>query len=240
MAFSISVSKKLTRTGFRNTLIEAIKAANPSLNDLNFDDFVFNFNQIDFMGSQIKSKIDSGEEGYQEGMVVKPTVKMTIKNNEDIKRNYTENSYETIFTVNSPDADEFIKKHVHIENLSELTWEDYETVLNELNKFTNGEGRPIEVKRVTENANSKYIYLGYNSGHSAGNVYEDTPSALLSYKLVSSEMDSSFKRVLTFHFTRAEVENKRDLAIENNTLTVGENNMTENHAVRRNDPSDHL
>ena len=41
MAFSISVSKKLATTGFKNILIEAIKTANPSLNDLKFGDFDF-------------------------------------------------------------------------------------------------------------------------------------------------------------------------------------------------------
>lgn len=232
MAFSINVTKTLSKTGFRATLIEAVKDANPSLSDLNFDDFEFNSDTAKLDGMNIRPRVEGGVEGYSDGMVIKPVVKMTIKNNEDVKRNYTENSYETVFTVNSPDADEFIKKLVLVENLSELTWDDYNTVLSELKKFTGSDysnaSDAIMFKEVTENANSKYLYLGYNSGHIMGNSWEDTPCALLSYKYVSSEMDNSFKRVLSFHFTRAEVENKRDLAIDNNNLTVGENGMTQN------------
>ena len=220
MAFSISVSKKLAKTGFRNILIEAVKAANPSLNDLNFDDFEFAIEPSEIDGLNIGPRITAGEAGYSEGMIVKPVVKMTIKNNEDIKRNYTEKSYETIFTVNSPDADEFIKKHINVENLSELK------------KFIGSDyispSDVITLKEETVNANDKYIRLGFNSSHLMGNSWEDTPYALLSYKYVSSEMDGSFKRVLSFHFTRAEVENKRDLAIDNNNLTVGENGMAVN------------
>lgn len=232
MAFSISVTKTLSKTGFRATLIEAVKAANPSLSDLNFDDFEFNLDTTKLDGMNIRPRVEGGVEGYSDGMVIKPVVKMTIKNNEDVKRNYTENSYETVFIVNSPDADEFIKKLVLVENLSELTWDDYNTVLSELKKFTGSDysnsSDAIMFKEVTENANSKYLYLGYNSGHIMGNFWEDTPCALLSYKYVSSEMDNGFKHVLSFHFTRAEVENKRDLAIDNNNLTVGENGMTQN------------
>jgi hypothetical protein len=232
MAFSISVTKTLSKTGFRATLIEAVKAANPSLSDLNFDDFEFNLDTAKLNGRNIRPRVEGGVEGYSDGMVIKPVVKMTIKNNEDVKRNYTENSYETVFIVNSPDVDEFIKKLVLVENLSELTWDDYNTVLSELKKFTGSDysnaSDAIMFKEVTENANSKYLYLGYNSEHIMGNPWEDTPCVLLSYKYVSSEMDNNFKRVLSFHFTRAEVENKRDLAIDNNNLTVGENGMTEN------------
>lgn len=47
-------------------------------------------------------------------------------------------------------------------------------------------------------------------------------------------MDNNFKRVLTFHFTRADVKNKRDLGIVNNTLTIGENGMTETYVPRNN------
>nr|DAO64193.1 MAG TPA: hypothetical protein [Bacteriophage sp.] len=232
MAFSITATKALSKTGFRATLIEAVKAANPSLNDLNFDDFEFNLDGSKADAMMIKSYVESGEEGYSEGMVVKPVVKMTVKDNEDIKRNYTENSYETIFTVNSPDADEFIKKHVLVENLSELSWGDYDTVLRELKKFIGSNYissyNAIIIKEESENSNSKYIHIGFNTSHQMGNTYEDTASALLSYRYVGSETEQSFKRVLSFHFTRADVENKRDLAIDNNTLTVGESNMIEN------------
>lgn len=233
MAFSISVSKKLAKTGFRNILIEAIKAANPSLNDLNFDDFKFELNSGDISAPAIKSHISSGVSGYQEGMTVKPTVKMIIKDNEDVKRNYTTKSYETTFLLNSPNVDEFIKKHITTENLSELTWDNYSTVLTELKKFINNSydnsSDPIVIKEESENADSKHIHLCFNTTHIAGNEYDDTPYALLSYRYVSDEIaDGYLKRVLSFHFTRAEVENKRDLTIDNNTLTVGENGMTEN------------
>lgn len=234
MAFSITLSKQLTKTGFRNTVIKAIKAANPSLNDLNFEDFEFNTDITRFTGFNVKYNIDNNLEGAHDGMVVKPTVNMTIKNKEDIKRNYTENSYKTSFTINSPDVDEFIKKHILVENLSELTWDDYDTVKRALDNFLNGAGSPIHTKEETENINSKYIHLGFNTNHSSGRTFNDMPSALLSYKYVSSEMTDNFKRVLSFHFTRSDNENKRDLGVVNNTLTIGENGMTETYVPRNN------
>lgn len=162
-------------------------------------------------------------------MVVKPRVEMAVKWDNEIKRKYTENSHSSMFTITSPDADEFIKKHVRVENLSELTWNDYDTVLSELEKFTNGEqlrsGKAIVFKINNENPNSKYLYLGFNTGHGVGNPNEDIPSALLSYKYEADKMDENFKAVYTFHFTRADVEDKRDLRIDNNNLTVGENGM---------------
>nr|DAP07660.1 MAG TPA: hypothetical protein [Caudoviricetes sp.] len=239
MAFSITVTKQLTKTGFRNTVINAIKAANPSLNDLNFNDFDIEVDVTRSVGHNVKYNVDNNRDGAHDGMVVKPTVKMIIKENEDIKRNYTEGSYQTTFTVNSPEAEEFIKKHVVVENLSELTWDDYDAVKKELRKFVSNSYSPIILKEETENNNSKYIYLGFDSSHSSGRNNNDTPSALLSYKYVSSEMDGNFKRVLTFHFTRADNENKRDLRIDNSNLTVGENGMTENY-VPSNGPSDEL
>lgn len=229
MAFSITVSKKVAKTGFRNALIEAVKHANPSLSDLNFEDFEFRCRTNGTAAEDIKSKIARRAAGFSEGMVVKPRVEMSVKWDNEIKRKYTENSHSTMFTITSPDADEFIKKHVHVENLSELTWNDYDTVLSELEKFTNGEqlrsGKAIVFKINNENPNSKYLYLGFNTGHEVGNPNDDIPSALLPYKYEADKMDENFKAVYTFHFTRADVEDKRDLRIDNNNLTVGENGM---------------
>lgn len=229
MAFSITVSKKVAKTGFKNALIEAVKAANPSLSDLNFEDFEFRCRTNGTAAEDIKSKIARRAAGFSEGMVVKPRVEMSVKWDNEIKRKYTENSHSTMFTITSPDADEFIKKHVRVENLSELTWNDYDTVLSELEKFTNGEqlrsGKAIVFKVNNENPNSKYLYLGYNTGHGVGNPNDDIPSALLSYKYEADKMDENFKAVYTFHFTRADAEDKRDLRIDNNNLTVGENGM---------------
>lgn len=237
MAFSIKALKTLKQSGFRSTLIEAIKRDNPSLADLNFDDFEFSLYKSSFTGSIVDYKVNKKEEGYTEGMVVKPTINMTIKNNADIKRNYTERSHKLVFTVNGPDADEFIKKHIRVENLSELTWDDYDTVLAELKKFT-GSSRgidPIVIKEETVNPNSKNIHLCFNSSHMKGTPLEDIPCALLSYKHVRSEMDKNLKRVLSFQFTRADAENKRDLVINNNTLNISETGFTENFAPRTED-----
>lgn len=232
MAFSINVSKKVAKTGFRNTLIEAVKAANPSLSDLNFDDFDFRCKVNEYQASAVKRQIDRRAAGFSEGMVVKPKVEMFVKFNNEIKRKYTENSHSTMFIINGPDADAFIKKHVTVENLSELTWDDYDTVLNELKKFTNDgddrSGQVIGYREKTENPNSKYLYLGINTAHGVGNQWQDVPSALLSYRYENDKMDENFKAVFTFHFTRADVEDKRDLRIDNNNLTVGENGMAVN------------
>lgn len=232
MAFSINVSKKVAKTGFRNTLIEAVKAANPSLSDLNFDDFDFRCKINEYQASAVKRQIDRRAAGFSEGMVVKPKVEMFIKFDNEIKRKYTENSHSTVFIINGPDADAFIKKHVTVENLSELTWDDYDTVLNELKKFTNDgderSGQVIGYRTKIENPNSKYLYLGVNTAHAVGNQWQDVPSALLSYRYENDKIDENFKVVYTFHFTRADVEDKRDLRIDNNNLTVGENGMAVN------------
>lgn len=232
MAFSITVSKKVAKTGFKNTLIEAVKTANPSLNDLNFGDFDFRCKVNEYQASAVKRQIDRRAAGFSEGMVVKPKVEMFVKFDNEIKRKYTENSHSTMFIINGPDADAFIKKHVTVENLSELTWDDYDTVLNELKKFTNDgderSGQVIGYRAKTENPNSKYLYLGINTAHGVGNQWQDVPSALLSYRYENDKMDENFKAVFTFHFTRADVEDKRDLRIDNNNLTVGENGMAVN------------
>ena len=115
-----------------------------------------------------------------------------------------------------------------------MTWDDYDNVLNELNKFigiTGTSNLPVTVKETGESANSKYIHLCFNTNYRAGGS-DDIPCALLSYKYESSKLDSNSIRLLTFHFTRAEAENKRDLGIKNNTLTVGETGMVENHTDR--------
>ena len=234
MAFSIKALKTLKQTGFRSTLIEGIKAANPSLNDLNFNDFYLRTNNTSYDVLTVQDKIDSNSTGYHDGMTVNPIVSMFISDDENIKRNYTERSYNTTFVINSPSIDELVKKHIQVENLSELTWEDYDNVLNELNKFigiTGTSNLPVTVKETGESANSKYIHLCFNTNYRAGGS-DDIPCALLSYKYESSKLDSNSIRLLTFHFTRAEAENKRDLGIENNTLTVGETGMVENHTDR--------
>lgn len=232
MAFSITVSKKLAKNGFKNTLIEAVKTANPSLNDLNFGDFDFRCKVNEYQASAVKRLIDRRAAGFSEGMVVKPKVEMFVKFDNEIKRKYTENSHSTMFIINGPDADAFIKKHVTVENLSELTWDDYDTVLNELKKFTNDgddrSGQVIGYREKIENPNSKYLYLGINTAHGVGNQWQDVPSALLSYRYENDKIDENFKAVFTFHFTRADVEDKRDLRIDNNNLTVGENGMAVN------------
>ena len=70
MAFNITVSKKVAKTGFRNALIEAVKAANPSLSDLNFDDFDFRCRNNEYQASGVKRKIERRTSGFSEGMVV--------------------------------------------------------------------------------------------------------------------------------------------------------------------------
>lgn len=213
-------------------MIEAVKAANPSLNDLNFGDFDFRCKVNEYQASGVKRQIDRRAAGFSEGMVVKPKVEMFIKFDNEIKRKYTENSHSTMFNINGPDADAFIKKHVTVENMSELTWDDYDTILNELKKFTNDgddrSGQVIGYREKIENPNSKYIYLGINTAHGVGNQRQDVPSALLSYRYENDKIDENFKAVFTFHFTRADVEDKRDLRIDNNNLTVGENGMAVN------------
>ena len=234
MAFSIKALKKISTTGLRDALIKAVKKANPNLTDLNFEDFTFSRDTEKHSAQSVKEKIESGESGYSEGMIVKQVVTMSVKTDPDIRRNYTERSYETTFNVNCPNVMDLIKGCIQVENISELTWNDYDTVLSELNKINSNLGatdpKPVVIKTEQENENSKYIYLQYDTSNFAGS-FDDILSSLMSYTYKSADIiDNQYLNILKFHFTREDAENKRDVTISNPNLDVSENGMTENIA----------
>ena len=234
MAFSIKTVKKVSATGLRDALIKAVKKANPNLTDLNFEDFTFTRDTEKHSAESVKGKIENGESGYSEGMTVKQVVTMSVKTDPDIRRNYTERSYETTFNVNCPDVMDLIKGCVQVENMSELTWDDYDTVLSELNKINGNFGitdpKSVIVKTEQENENSKYIYLQYDTNNFAGS-FDDSLSSLMSYTYKSTDIvNYQYLNILKFHFTREDAENKRDVVISNPNLDVSENGMTENIA----------
>lgn len=229
MAFSIKTVKKVSTTGLRDALIKAVKKANPNLEDLNFEDFTFSRDLEKHSAQDVKTKIESGEAGYSEGMTVKQTVTMSVKIDPDVRRNYTERSYDTVFNVNCPGVVDLAKACVQIENMSELTWDDYDTVLAELNKINSDTGitspMPLVVKTVQENENSKYIYLHYDTYNQAG-VFDDVLACLVSYNYESANIvENQYLNIFKFHFTRADAENKRDVTVSNPNLDVNENGM---------------
>lgn len=229
MAFSIKTVKKVSAIGLRDALIKAVKKANPNLEDLNFEDFTFSRDVEKHSAQTIKGKIESGEAGYSEGMVVKQTVTMSVKTDPDIRRNYTERSYETVFNVNCPGVVDLVKTCVQVENLSELAWDDYDTVLSELNKINADIGitspMPLVVKTAQENENSKYIYLHYDTNNQAG-TFDDVLACLVNYNYESANIvEEQYLNIFKFHFTREDAENKRDVTVSNPNLDINENGM---------------
>lgn len=229
MAFSIKAIKKVSATGLRDALIKAVKKANPNLEDLNFEDFTFSRDLEKHSAQDVKTKIESGEAGYSEGMTVKQTVTMSVKTDPDIRRNYTERSYETVFNVNCPGVVDLVKTCVQVENLSELAWDDYDTVLSELNKINADIGitspMPLVVKTEQENENSKYIYLHYDTYNQAG-AFDDILACLVNYNYESANIvEEQYLNIFKFHFTREDAENKRDVTVSNPNLDINENGM---------------
>lgn len=229
MAFSIKAIKKVSATGLRDALIKAVKKANPNLEDLNFEDFTFSRDLEKHSAQDVKTKIESGEAGYSEGMTVKQTVTMSVKTDPDIRRNYTERSYETVFNMNCPGVVDLVKTCVQVENLSELAWDDYDTVLSELNKINADIGITspmlLVVKTEQENENSKYIYLHYDTYNQAG-AFDDILACLVNYNYESANIvEEQYLNIFKFHFTREDAENKRDVTVSNPNLDINENGM---------------
>ena len=194
-------------------VVNAIKAANPSMSEVDFTDFSFNRSKDSSLSNVYATK--------SKGEKIEPIIKMTVSSNPEISRRYNEDSKHFKFNLTAPDLNAVVAEAITIENMSELTWDDYSKVEKVLTDFCN-HSSTIVVKSQTENENSKYLHLVYTSGNGSFDVGH----------LFSIDMDWNNNLggipLLSFHFTRADVEDKRDLRIDNNNLTVGENGMAVN------------
>ena len=203
------IAKKGTRWHERYELYEvvtnAIIAANPSMSNVDFTDFSFK--------RTYDSNLTSATARKSNGDKIEPVIEMTISENPDISRRYNENSKSFKFNLTAPDLKTVITESITIENLSELTWDDYSKVYKVLEDFCNGSS-VVTVSLQEENENSKYLHL----------VYGDRLGYLDIGELFSVDLNWNselrINPVLSFHFTRAETENKETIVLTNPNISV--------------------
>lgn len=194
------------------TIANAIKAANPSMNEVDFTDFSFNRSRDSGLTNTTKTK----------GEKLEPVIEMKISPVAEISRRYNEDSKLFKFNLTAPDLNAVVAEAITIENISELAWDDYDKVNKVLNDFCN-RSTVIVVKHQEENENSKYLHLIYGDG----NGYLDVGH------LFSIDLDFNGELggipVLSFHFTRAEAENKETIVLENSNINVGKDPLLINN-----------
>ena len=195
------------------TVVNAIKAANPSMSGVDFTDFSFNRSRDSDLTNTTKTK----------GEKLEPVIEMKISPVAEISRRYNEDSKLFKFNLTAPDINAVIAEAITIENMSELNWDDYDKVNKVLNDFCNRSSK-IVVKSQAENENSKYLHLVYTSGNGSFDVGH----------LFSIDMDYNNTLggipVLSFHFTRADVENKETIVLENSNIRINKDPLLkDNH-----------
>lgn len=194
------------------TIVNAIKAANPSMNEVDFTDFSFNRSRDSGLTNTTKTK----------GEKLEPVIEMKISPVAEISRRYNEDSKLFKFNLTAPDLNAVVAEAITIENMSELTWDDYSKVEKVLTDFCN-HSSTIVVKSQAENENSKYLHLVYTSGNGRFDVGH----------LFSIDMDWNNDLggipVLSFHFTRAEVENKETIVLTNPNISVGKDPLLQDN-----------
>jgi hypothetical protein len=196
-----------------STVARAIKEANPGMANVDFTDFVFDIpwdNQL----SEVKNTLTKGQKYI-------PKIQMRVSHHSDISRRYNEDSKSFVFTLNAPDINDFVAEAITVENLSELTWDDYEKVKTVLEGFGNGL-RALIVKEVSDSEDSRYLHLIL--------VNRDDISTT---SLFSVTMDWNNELggipLLSFHFTRAGVENKETIVLENSNIRINKDPLLEDN-----------
>lgn len=184
-------------------VVNAIKAANPTMSEVDFTDFSFNRSRDSALTNTTKTK----------GEKLEPVIEMKISPVAEISRRYNEDSKHFKFNLTAPDLNAVVAEAITIENMSELTWDDYSKVEKVLNDFRNGSST-IVVKSQAESENSKYLHLVYASGDGRFDVGH----------LFSIDMDWNNNLggipVLSFHFTRSDVENKETIVLTNPNISL--------------------
>lgn len=193
-------------------VVNAIKAANPSMSEVDFTDFSFNRSKDSNLTNTTKTK----------GEKLEPVIEMKISPVAEISRRYNKDSKLFKFNLTAPDFNAVVAEAITIENMSELTWDDYDKVQKVLNDFCNRSSTVVVTPR-TENENSKYLHLVYTSGSGSFDVGH----------LFSIDMDFNSELrgipVLSFHFTRAEVENKETIVLTNPNISVDKDPLLKNN-----------
>lgn len=194
-------------------VVNAIKAANPSMSEVDFTDFSFNHSRDSYLTNTTKTK----------GEKLEPVIEMKISPVAEISRRYNEDSKLFKFNLTAPDLNAAVAEAITIENMSELTWDDYSKVEKVLTDFCN-RSSTIVVKRQAENENSKYLHLVYTSGNGSFDVGH----------LFSVDMDYNNTLggipVLSFHFTRADVENKETIVLENSNIRINKDPLLKDNS----------
>ena len=193
-------------------IAKAIKEANPGMSNVDFSDFTFDVNYTDRLG-EAKNTLTKGQKFI-------PKIEMRLSGNADVARMYNEDSKLFKFTLNGPDINDVIAEAITIENIGEIVWDDFDKVKTVLDGFKNGD-LGFSVETVSENENSRYLHL----------VFKTAPEISIS-NLFSVTMDwnNSLRGIplLSFHFTRAEVENKTSVVLENSNITVNKDGLVTN------------
>lgn len=193
-------------------VVNVIKAANPGMNEVDFTDFSFNRSNDSSLSNTTKTK----------GEKLEPVIEMKISPVAEISRRYNEDSKLFKFNLTAPDLNAVVAEAITIENIGELAWDDYSKVEKVLNDFRNGSSTII-VKSQAENENSKYLHLVYTSGNGRFDVGH----------LFSIDMDWNNNLggipVLSFHFTRSDVENKETIVLTNPNINVGKDPLLTNN-----------
>lgn len=186
-------------------IANAIKTANPSMSGVDFTNFGFRRSS--------DSKLNRTGTPYQKGDKVEPIIEMVISPVPEISRRYNGDSKLFKFNLTAPDFNQVVADAITIENIGELSWEDYDKVEKVLNDFCN-KSDTVKVIPVNENENSKYLHLIYTDGSGRFDIGH----------LFSIDMDWNSQLggipVLSFHFTRAEAENKETIVLDNSNITV--------------------
>lgn len=186
-------------------VVNAIKVANPSMSEVDFTDFSFNRSNDSSLSNAYAFK--------SKGKKLEPIIEMKISPNPEISRRYNEDSKHFKFNLTAPDFNAVVAEAITIENISELTWDDYDKVNKVLNDFCN-HSSVVTVKPQAENENSKYLHLVYTSGNGGFDV-----GHLFSVDMDYNDILGGIP-VLSFHFTRAEVENKETIVLTNPNISV--------------------
>lgn len=187
-----------------STVAKAIKEANPGMANVDFTDFVFNIpwdNQL----REVKDTLTKGQKYI-------PKIQMRVSHQSDISRRYNEDSKSFVFTLNAPDINDVVAEAITVENLSELTWDDYEKVKTVLEGFGNGL-RALVVKEVSDSEDSRYIHLVLVNR-------DDISTTSLFSVTMDWNNDLGGIPLLSFHFTRAGVENKETIVLENSNIRI--------------------
>lgn len=197
-------------------IADAIKQANPGMANVDFTNFSFRRSNESRIGHH-------HENDTAKGTKITPVIEMSISENPEIARLYNEDSKLFKFNLTGPDLNQVIAEAITIENIGELTWDDYDKVTSVLEQFVNRSTSMSVVSRE-ENENSKYVHLVY--------TVNNRDLDILDFFTVDMDWNSDLFGIplLSFHFTRAEAENKETIVLDNSNIHVNKDPLLKDNA----------